>query len=261
MNEIFKTSLSALILTLSGICSFAQTPPAQPGGVVLDRAWMTPMQGGSATLQDLGTLLSTFAKPSANLAANPSLKIYEEVTYLMPYEDAKKALNLTQNVVPKNKVACPGFPKDSFFHYAFDGHFDGHFTKLYIVTDKADQVVAIQLVTESPKVDQVNAPYRATDWHTYNFVNYRTKASKRLWIDHKPYYEDKYGWQEYSPTYASRQPKGEVGVLRIDSLLMDPDATLSGNRGSKWKPLEAVRLYLPKPMMELILQCISGAGR
>ena len=170
-------------------------------------------------------------------------------------------LSLEQKVVPKNKVICPGFPRDSFFHYSFSGNYEGHYNLLYIVTDKADQVVAIQLVSESPKVDQVDAPSKPTDWHAYNFVNSRTKGTKRLWIDHKPMYEDKTGWHEYSATNAYRQPKGELEVLRIDTVLLDSDLTTYGNRGQNWKPLEAVRLYLPKPMMEMILQCVNTSKR
>jgi hypothetical protein len=218
------------------------------------------MQGGKAAMQELATLLSPFAKPIPNTAPSPGLKIFEGVTYLMPFEEARKALNLNQRVVPKVKVIYPGFPKDSFFHYAFDGAFEGHFNKLYIVTDKADQVVAVQLVAGSPKIDQVDAPYKSTDWHTYNFINSRSKAITRLWVDHKPYFEDDRGWQKYDPKYSYRQPKGEVGLLRIDSLLMDP-VDRDGSLDSNWKALEAVRLYLPKPMMELILHCIRNTSR
>jgi hypothetical protein len=240
---------------------FAQTPPIPPGTIVLDKGWQTPIQGGSATMKDLGALLSPFAQPSADISSTPRISIYQGVTYLMPYAEARQELNLIQKVVAKNRVGCAGFPKDSFSHYVFDGNFDGHFNKLYIVVDKADQVVAIQLVTESPKADQVHAPYKSTDWHCYDFVLSRTKASKRLWIDHKPSFEDKYGWHEYSATYSYGQPKGPVDVLRIDSLLMNPDLTNSGSRGTNWKPLEAVRLYLPKPMMELILYCVRAANK
>ena len=215
-------------------------------------------------MKDLGAILSPFAKPSINLSAVPGLEIYEGVTYLMPYEQAKKALNLNQRVVPKNKVNCPGFPKDSFFHYAFDGTFEGHFNKLYIVTDKADQVVAIQFVAESPKRENVEAPNDPTDAHTYNFINYRGKGTKRLWVEHIAYFQDKKGnWRRYrNPSRSSYdQPEGPVDILRIDSLLMDPDASSSGFRRNNWKPLEAVRLYLPKPMMELILQCVNSPAR
>lgn len=262
-----KTLTIIALSFLLAVSTQAQTPTSTaPSGLSLDRGWQTPLQGGSATLHDLGTLLSPFAKPSANLAPSPGLKVFDAVTYLMPLEEAKKVLNLNQRVIPKNKVNCPGFPKDSFFHYAFDGVFEGHFNKLYLVTDKADQVVAVQLVAESPKKDQIDAPYNPTDWHTYNFVLARSKAIRRLWVDHKPFFlemdrsKGKEVWNDYDSKYTFKQPKGEVNMLRIDSLLMDPGRR-EGYRDSDWKALEAVRLYLPKPMMELILHCINLSGR
>lgn len=258
---IRATSLAVYVAVFSAT-GFTQTTPTPTGqgGVVLDRTWNSPIQGGSATMEDLGVLLSPFAKPSANTDTASYLEIYEGVTYLMPYEEARKKLNLSQKIISKNKVVCPGFPKDSLFHYAFDGNFEGHFNKLYIVTDKADQVVAIQLVSETPKIDSNEAPYKATYWHTYNFVNSRTKASKRLWIDHKQYYLERNRWTEYRATSANRL-KSDLNLLRIDSLLFNPDITNSGYRGNNWKALEAVRLYLPRPMMELILQCIQTSKR
>lgn len=253
--------LFAFVLLVSLASNGLAQTSTPPGTIVLDKGWMTSVQGGSATMKDLGALLSPFAQPSADTSFTPRIQIYQGVTYLMPYAEAKEKLNLIQKVVPKNKVICPGFPKDSFFHYSFSGSFDGHFNQLYIVVDKADQVVAVQLVTEAPKTDLVDAPYKETIWHAYNFVNSRTKASRRLWIDHKPYFQDQQGWREYSAKYSYGQPKGPVNVLRIDSLLMNPDLTNSGSRGTNWKPLEAVRLYLPKPVMELILYCVRATNK
>ena len=260
------TTLVATVPTISTPSSRPAPPsppaaPSQPaGGLVLDRNWATPMQGGSATMRDLGALLSPFAKAATDLAPSPGLTIFEGVTYLMPLAQAKAALNLRQQVVPKNVVACPGFPVSSLYAYCFDAAIDGHFNKLYLVTDKADQVVAVELLAESPKRDQVDAPNNATDWHTYDFINTRVKAITTLWIDHKPFFENKGRWEQYDPKYSSRQPSGETGLVRIDSLLLDPASTKGyKGRGYNWKPLKAMRLYLPKPMMELILQCISGA--
>ena len=261
MKKLIQTSF----LFLAVQASIAQTVPAPPqaSGIVLDRNWQNTFQGGIATMKDLGAILSPFAKPSPNPAAAPDLTIYEEVTFLMPLEQAKKEIGLADKAAAKNKMNCAGFPKDSLFFYSFDGQFEGHFNKLMIVTDKSDQVVAIQLVAESPKTDQIDAPWKGADWHAYNFIESRAKGSSRLWVDHKSFFQEDERWREYRspPKSTLDQPKGEVGLLRIDSLLMDPNLTNSGARGSKWKPLEAVRLYLPRPMIELILQCVKTAVR
>jgi len=252
-----KSICSSLCLALLASTLLAQS---QPQGLVLDQRWQTPLQGGNDTLKDLGALLSPFAKPSPNLAPAPGIKIYEEISYLMPVEDAKKLLKLDQRQAVKNKVLCPGFPKDSLLYHAFDGVFEGHFNKLILVTDRMDQVVAVELVAEVPKRDQIDAPYSPTDWHMYNFVLSRTKAARRLWIDHKCHFQEDGRWQEYQSKYTSSHPKNEIQLLRIDSLLMEPGKR-EGYRTSDWKPLEAARLYLPKPLMEVILHCVNAGGR
>lgn len=248
------------VFSATGFTQTTSTPTGQ-GGLVLDRGWATPIQGGSATMADLGALLSPFAKPSANMGSSPGLTIFEGVTYLMPYGDARKALNLTQKVVAKNKVACPGFPRDSFFHYAFDGNFDGHFNKLYLVVDKADQVVAVQLVAEKPQMRDfgiISLDSEKMEWHTYNFVNSKSKGSTRLLIEFKQFFLKGDRWTQYRPTGFLMQPKDPVEVLRLDSILVNPG---SGETTREQRAIEAVRLYLPRPMMELILQCIQISKR
>ncbi len=234
---------------------------------MLDRGWESPMQGGSSKMEELGRLLSPFAKPAPTMNPFPTLEIYSGVTYLMPYEAAKKVLGLNQKVIPKNKMACPGFPKDSFSHYAFDGVFEGHFNKLYLVTDKADQVVAVQLVAESPNRDLVQYVGAATEWGTYNFVNVRSKASSTVWVDHEVRFFDPKSrfstkWIKYSSTSTTSAPTPTISLVQVDSVVINPDKRPgSSSKGSNWKALEAVRLYLPKPMIELVLHCIQGAKR
>lgn len=242
---------------------YSQTASAPSGqaSIVLDRTWEMPVQGGSASRSDLGILLSPFAKASSELSAARGLTIYEGVTYLMPLEEAKKALGITQKVVSKNKVACGGFPKDSLFHYGFEGNFDGHFNQLYLVTDKADQVVAVQLVAEKPQIRDFGVIYlnrEKMDWHMYNFVNSRGKASTKLLIEFKQMFQNEGNWTTYHPTRDYTHPKGEVDVLRLESILVDPG---KGFTTKEQRALEAVRLYLPKPLMGLILQCSQIGGR
>ena len=257
---VLFAALLFVALASDGFTQTTSTPTGQ-GGLVLDRGWATPMQGGGATMQDLGVLLSPFAKPAVNIAPAPGLKIFEGVTYLMPYDEARKALNLTQKVVAKNKLACPGFPRDSFFNYGFDGNFDGHFNKLYLVVDKADQVVAVQLVAEKPQMREfgiISLDSEKMEWHTYNFVSSKSKGSTRLLIEFKQFFLKGDRWTQYRPTVFSMQPKDPVEVLRLDSILVNPG---SGETTREQRALEAVRLYLPRPMMELILQCIQTSKR
>jgi len=62
--------------------------PSSLSTIVLDKGWQTPIQGGSATMEDLGVLLSPFAQPSNDTSQAPKTEIYQGVTYLMPYAEA-----------------------------------------------------------------------------------------------------------------------------------------------------------------------------
>lgn len=247
-----------LLLSSFTVCSVAQDTT----GLALDNGWASPMHGGSAAMKELASLLSPFARPSPNVAPAPEVEIYQGVTYLMPFVEAKQKLGLKQTMVPKNKVITAGFPKDSLFHYAFDGIFDGGFNKLYLVTDKADQVVAVQLVCESPRRDMVRDIHTAPDWSMYNFINNRRKATTRLWVDHQTHFLRTGSWRQYRKVSGYSHPEGKETVIRIDSVLMDPDSPNGTNyRGQEWKLLEVSQLYLPKPLMELMMHYIGTTGQ
>lgn len=255
---MIMTKLIPLIiaLTFSGI-AWGQAPQAKPGEgtIALANNWSTPMQGGSASTKDLATLLSPFFQAKPTFTGSKSQVIFEGVTYLMPLEEAKRALNLTRSA-PKNTVATGGFPKDSFFHYAFDGTFEGHYNKLYLVTDRADQVVCVQLVSETPERSWISAPTGETGWHTYNFISSRTKALSRLWVDHKVGFLEGKNWRTYMAKYAHTAPTSTPEIIRVDSCVIDP-IKRNGFRDVEWRALEASRWYIPRPLGELLLQCSS----
>lgn len=73
---------AAVLLVCPASDGSAQTPPVQPGTIVLDKGWQTPIQGGGATIEDLGAILSPFAQPSADTSKAPRIKIYQGVGYL-----------------------------------------------------------------------------------------------------------------------------------------------------------------------------------
>ena len=217
----------------------------RPEGIALDPRWDSALAGDSLTLRDLGAILSKEAKRGRDTAPHPDVKIYGEVTYLMPLERAKEVLGLAKRINSKNKMASSGFPVSSLYHYGFAGQYEGGYNQLYIVTDSADQVVSIQLVAEHPRGDIPNVKY--DDWHVYNFVNARHKSLSTLQIG--------YSIHDKSDT------------LVIDSVLRDSGLHASRSRSVGTKVtqptshsgpcLESVRWYLPKPLAGLILECIS----
>ena len=234
------------------------TSPTQ--GIVLDAHWNTPLQGGSATIRDLGALLSPVAKAAKDLQPHPTLSIYQDVTYLMHLQGAKTALGFAGRAASKNKVACPGFPTGSLFYYGFSGTFEGHYNQLYIVTDKADQVVSIQLVAEHPNKDMsLNVGNDQNNWHTYNFVNTRIKSLNTLNIGHSVSYQrENNSWATYEAKNDRSRPMTPPNLIRIDSVLSDPHFK-DARSGHTTKPLESVRWYLPAPLAGLILESVNKA--
>jgi hypothetical protein len=211
---------SPQVATAAPVPSPKPTPRAD--GILLAAGWDTPLQGGRDTLEDLERILSPLVEPSNDNKAAPSLKIYEEVTYLMPLDKATALLGVTKAAASKNNIACPGFPK-RLVSSSYDGLWLGHYKRLYIVTDHNDRVVSLQFVDESPAR---LAYYQNTGVKTYNFVNTRKKASGTVTV-----------------RYTTTQAKETINVQ-------------TGLYGSeKGKMLEDVSWYVPKPFAALIRYC------
>ncbi len=221
----------------------ADTPvPSNAGaGIVLEKDWATAMKDGRIVMNELRDLVAPHAKASQNLKPSPGLEIYERVTYLMPLKEAMAVLGITQQVGSQKPVDCPGFPYHSTFSYSFNGSFVGGFDTIYLVTDKAQQVVAVQFGAVSPKIK----PDRI-EGQTFDFVNTRTKALTVAKVFHET-------------------RKTGSDVLCIDSILLSPEGILSESarrisparlysfNPGYFKEMHATRLYLPRPLMELIL--------
>lgn len=161
--------------------------------------------------------------------------------YLERFKDEVK-----NRVGSKLQISMPGFPKGSFFFYAFDGDFSafadldvsepraggtsarlspvriqdvGKFNRMYLVTDTRDQVVAIQFSSEAPS----RAPtlMKNNEVGIFNFVLFRRKA-----ITTAAFYQT----DEYND------------FIKITSILKTTEGRL----------LEVNVFYIPKPTVELI---------
>jgi len=206
-------------------------PPTSGKAIALAQSWASPLMssegGGSETIADLKRLLSHSGRASNDLSTSGG-DIYRGVPYLASLADAKKAFAVDGQMDSRDEEACPGFPQ-GLSYYSYDGNFEGHFNRLYIVTDMKNQVCMINLVDEHPS--NANIP-RDPNWHAYNFVNARVKAKKDMLIEHKV------------------SSRGDH--FRVDSSLYDPDLG---------KVLETSRWYLPQTMINLILFCVQQQNK
>ena len=214
-------------------------PSATPGPQLqlsLQPGYDSRMQGGDISMRELQLLLSSHCSEGVDLSG-AGTKIYNGVTYLMDSEQAATILGLAHSVPSRVPVAAPGFPKNSIYYIGYDGAFEGHFNRLYLVTDTANKVVAIQLVDEHPKGRWKSAAALATaSWSTYNFINARMRASDAARVQ----------------AVAKRQ--GNIVV--IDTQVYQQVRTRAGRKNvDRYEEQENAKLFIPTPFARIILHC------
>jgi hypothetical protein len=235
----------------------ALTPPSTPKPaevkkMVLGVTWNNPGQGGEMTRKDLAMIFGNEGYASENVEGDPTVMLYGEVPFLAPLALAKKRLQLEAVTPSISRVSTPGLPGASFSSYGYTGIFAGGFNRLNIITDLADQVVSIQLVDENPR-QRTSDTTDTGGYHTYNFVNGRSKGTNDLVVKHQVV-------KEGAPR----------GVVVVESMLIDPtdgnpppkksSSSSSSSRSTTrtGKVMEKSRWYVPGTVVSLILRCVGS---
>ncbi len=217
----------------------AAAPSTTPGTqlqVSLQPGYDSRMQGGDISMRELQLLLSSHCGEGVDLSG-AGTKIYNGVTYLMDSEQAVTNLGLAHSVPSRVPVAAPGFPKNSIYYVGYDGAFEGHFNRLYLVTDTANKVVALQLVDEHPKGRWKSAAALAVaTWNTYNFINARMRASDTARVQ------------------AASKRQGNIVV--IETQVYQRVRTSVGRKNvERYEEQENAKLFIPTPFARIILHC------
>src|SRR5438046_4164111 len=155
----------------------------------------------------------------------------------MNSDQTATVLGLAHSISSRVPVATPGFPKNSIYYIGYDGAFEGHFNRLYLVTDTANKVVAIQLVDERPKGRWKSvAALAAATWSTYNFINTRMRASDNARV------------QALS--------KRQGNIIVIDTQVYQRVRTRVGRTNvDRYEEQENAKLLIPTPFARIILHC------
>ena len=218
-------------------------PPAVPSTtpgtqlqVSLQPGYDSRMQGGDISMREMQLLLSSHCSEGVDLSG-AGTKIYNGVTYLMDSEQAVTNLGLAHSVPSRVPVAAPGFPKNSIYYVGYDGAFEGHFNSVYLVTDTANKVVALQLVDEHPKGRWKSAAALASaTWSTYNFINARMRASDTARVQ------------------AASKRQGNIVV--IETQVYQRVRTSVGRKNvERYEEQENAKLFIPTPFARIILHC------
>ena len=213
----------------------SNTPGTQPQ-VSLQPGYDSRMQGGDISMRELQSLLSPHCSEAIDLSG-AGTKIYNGATYLMDSGQAATILSLPHSASSRVPAATPGFPKNSLYYKGYDGAFEGHFNRLYLVTDTANKVVAIQLVVEHPKGRWKSAAtLAAATWSTYNFINARMRASDTARV------------QAVS--------KRQGNIILIDTQVYQRVRTRAGRKNiDRYEEQENAKLFIPIPFARIILHC------
>ncbi len=205
-------------------------PSFSTDGLKLSSFWNIPVPASTQKTADLQRLLKEHGTPDDDLTPKLGAELYKGVYYLMPMNQAVEALGLTGSA-PRRQLGTAGFPQKSLTYYEYKGSFDDRFDKLLLVTDLDSQVVAIQLVESNPiGVFLRSSIYERPDssWHLFNLVEGRTKGRSESGVNY-------------------RVKRISENMLRIDSEYTN----------SKRETRECNRLFIPQPLVDLILHLIQ----
>jgi hypothetical protein len=218
------------------LASPPSSTPAAELQVSLQTGYDSRMQGGDISMRELQLLLSPHCIEAVDLSG-AGTKIYNGVNYLMDSEQAVAALGLTHGISSKVPLATAGFPKNSMYYIGYDGAFEGHFNRLYLVTDVASKIVAVQLLDEHPKGRWKSAAsLAAASWSTYNFVNARMRASDLMRVQ--------------------AAAKRQGGVITIETQMYQRVRSTVGRKTiERYEEQENSKLFIPIPFARIILHC------
>ncbi len=231
---------SAVEATTTSTRPVAQTssPPASHLQISLVPGYDSRMQGGDISMQELQLLLSPHCMGAVDLSG-AGTKIYNGVTYLMDSEHAAAALGLGHAMSSRALVATPGFPRNSIYYIEYDGAFEGRFNRLYLVTDAANKIVAMQLVDEHPNTSPGRVGSTGRVWNTYNFLNARMRASDAVRVTATSKKEGNAILLETSMSQSVRDRKGRGSVIHYEEK-------------------EHTKLFLSIPFARIILHCAQA---
>lgn len=221
--------------------------PKPPEGLTLKEGWQGTAAKDRALADELTGLLGAYGTPRVNLNTFPGLVLYGKVRYLMPWEEARKALELDAQIPQTGVIETPGWPgAGSLRYYRFKGKFDKQYTALNVIVDAADHVVIIQLTATALDTNLGFIKYRPVlpEWKYYDYLSGGKKSTEAECVWHVLFARNLMGefTEETENIINANAP-----CMRLDTVYIDP--TL--------KVQFLSRTYLVKPFLDTLLYSCS----
>lgn len=240
------------------------TSSSVSGGMTLFKGWDARIGQGvggqTGKSDDLRWLLARYGSSAANLSAQPQVTVYAgpildgaptsvtRVTYLMPLDQAESALFTRRPLPSRANAVAPGFPEGLTLN-TYDVR-AGIYNRVCIITDSAKpqpQVVALQLKAENMHWIPASPPWvkLERDWHTYDYVNTKNRGQGSAIIDTR--------------IYDRRKNAGHIIVKSSGANRWFPPKIIGDivEKPARGAINETSTLYLPQPMIDLVLFCLS----
>lgn len=227
IDELFSTPSTPPARTTEPTPPVAPEPsePAgyQSDGLALHPDWNAELDPEKPPSRDLVRLLQAYGSPEIALEPASDFSFPNRIGYLMPIQQAMQALQARP--VDRRLVTSPVFPQRSLVELVFEGRFEDDFTELSLIADRKGQVAAVALGYRGnlPAIPRLPRNLFSSTWSVDDVLTGDTKDGNGVRIAHR----------------VSLQEDGVV----IDSESVDANL----------RPRTVRRLYLPSPMVDLLL--------
>ena len=195
-REVFLAVIAVAIVARPSCAQTDQTDDGSPvRRLKLSSNWKSQFPADQFTTE-FGMFLIDHAKPVLDLTGGEQpITLFNDITYLMPL--AKAEAKLGNHASALTKMLCQVFPKDSFSYSTYNGAFNYpvsgqcrcgtanyiheigmNYDRLLVITDAAKQVIAIELIDDTPKGGR-SLPYGCynNNYHVFDFVLMEGKES------------------------------------------------------------------------------------
>jgi len=215
--------------------------------LALSPYWKNKIVTSDSSVRDLRSLLLDFGKANVDLNGDSTLKLWGEITYLMPLDKALKTLN--KFMTPPKQVQVGGFPFGSFQFYKYSGNFGERFNELLLITDIKRQVIGVQMVETGPKSRWLYTSQSSSS-PTGSFYQPKSRSYYNL-IENKR--KGKSSWNVIN------QVTKKDKLVVIDSELIDVGGYYYYGYlySTRYKSKECNRLIIPQQIADLILFTVN----
>lgn len=207
----------------------------EPKTLKMSSSWDMPIPSADpAVLANFKKLLAPYAQSEPRRTYTE----FPEIAMGIPFMTTRREIESRHPFMflAEAVIMSPAFPDRSFKYYKYRGDFDDGYNELLLITDLAEQVVAVQFVNESPAPDE-ELPVDYTDmWNYYNFVQMRKTSG--------------------SKSQAGFRVEDQGHVLCIHSGMRQIERERYGGYAHRLR--EKVRLYIPKSFASLLLHHLEN---